>query len=70
MKRFIVVTTIIITSNSRARSTKTRIETSFLEATNTTNLNYSRARSTKTRIETLALAGWDVNEIIFASKIH
>ena len=38
--------------DSRARSTKTRIETGWVGAIQLPSKYYSRARSTKTRIET------------------
>ena len=54
---------------SRARSTKTRIETQ-LPLCQSGCLCDSRARSTKTRIETEAEVSIDDSIKVFASKIH
>ena len=52
-----VVSDRLVTFDSRARSTKTRIETSSHSIFLSRLFGYSRARSTKTRIETGFPAG-------------
>ena len=54
---------------SRARSTKTRIETRQTAAQATRQM-YSRARSTKTRIETTFGGPRNTGKNEFESKIH
>ena len=55
--------------DSRARSTKTRIETGA-SSQNAAEPKDSRARSTKTRIETFWIVVDNLGNILFESKIH